>query len=468
MDRKEQHTRDLLRRWISGDITAREESELRRAAQEDEALRDAFAGYEANADEDHNARLARIRARSSGKRAGGRVRSLVAWRVAAAVLLLLAVAWWLVPISQDNAMSAPLAVEETTSAKDEAIAETEPALPPETQSDAVVAELDDFPEVSSGTSSPDRARDEAPVVIEGDGELILAMEESEPGVGLTSEADMVASEPAAFSDVSISAGAEDLGRLDSDSALADVVALEVEEVPQDPLVVSPSAPPPPAAAEKRSFPTQNQGYPTRLDERYRVSNVGPPVANEGYRIIEGKVLDSEGYPLIGASVIEEGTANGTVTDFDGFYRLAVDQDNASLKATYTGYEAQLIAIAQENEVDIIMEESGMLLDEVVVTGLGVRQQEERANAAGSVAPLDGFRALRRYINEQTPVNTPRVRITVQFVVEADGTLRDFEVLNSTNTAYNDFAIQLLQNGPAWQIEEGDPPITAVYVVRLKG
>lgn len=470
MDRKEQHKRDLLRRWISGELTAREEAELRRAAQEDEVLRDAFAGYEATAEEDHAARLARLRSKTQ-RSAGAKRRPLVVWRAAAAVLLLLAAAWWLIPNVQDNAMSAPMAMEESSDA-DEGSAfgdsEAEDLILTEQAAEPAIAAGDESPEIDFEDATLTIARDDTPV-IESDDELIaealneITTEESAPGGAAPDFSESFTTTYSVPIDQITANQLTDSFQVEYE---ADAVAIEVEEAPADPLEVSPPAPPP--AAAKRSFPTQNQGYPTRLEDRMRATNAGPVVANNGFRVIEGKVLDGEGYPLIGASVIEQGTANGTITDFDGFYRIAVAENQASLLVNYTGYESQLVDLAEENELDIIMAESVALLDEVVVTGLGARQERQQASVAGSVGPTGGFRALRRYINDQTPVNTPRARIRVQFVVQADGSLTNLEVLNSTNTAYNDFAVELLQNGPAWQIEEGEAPIKAVYVVRLKG
>ena len=55
-------------------------------------------------------------------------------------------------------------------------------------------------------------------------------------------------------------------------------------------------------------------------------------------IISGNVTDSKGNPLPGASVVEVGTSNGTTTDFDGNFKLAVDNENATLEVSFIGFK----------------------------------------------------------------------------------------------------------------------------------
>ena len=454
MDRKQQHKRDLLRRWISGDITAKEEGELRQAAREDELLRDALAGYDQHAEADHAGSIKRLRSQLAPK-AKGRVRTLYMWQAAAAVLLLLAVSWWLFTPAFENAMAPTMAadqVEERSAAKD-AITETaesapstpvKPTVPASAPAEQVEREPN-FPQSISETPIASRIEAEelqepAPIEdsIENFADFTLALDS---GAG-SSEEEPVPSD-----------------------AEADV--LEVQDDAEVAYEVAPSAPPAPPISQTYSSPAQNQGFPARIDDRTRVLNSGAPVAQEGFRIIEGTVMDSEGYPLIGATVLEYGTSNGTVTDFDGYYRLTVPLTGATLAASYTGFDIQQVAVGGENQVNIVLQE-GTVLDEVVVTELGESRRQKRINATGTAAPEEGFRALKRYIDGRTPVNTPRARIRLQFVLQADGQLTDFQVLNSTNTALNNFAIELLQNGPAWEVTEGTAPLRVVYTVKLKG
>ena len=91
----------------------------------------------------------------------------------------------------------------------------------------------------------------------------------------------------------------------------------------------------------------------------------------GQRTVSGKVTDIDGIPLIGANIAAKGAEGlGTITDVDGMFSLKVPGNIATLVVSYTGYETQEVAISSSNVVNVTMSE-GKLLDEIVVTALGV-------------------------------------------------------------------------------------------------
>ncbi|MDR0814960.1 MAG: TonB-dependent receptor [Bacteroidales bacterium] len=102
--------------------------------------------------------------------------------------------------------------------------------------------------------------------------------------------------------------------------------------------------------------------------------------------ITGTVLDAQGETIIGANVIEKGTANnGSITDIDGKFTLSV-APNATLVITYIGYKAQEIAVGKQTNLQITLSEDAQGLDEVVVIAYGV---QKKASLTGSVASLKG-------------------------------------------------------------------------------
>ena len=102
------------------------------------------------------------------------------------------------------------------------------------------------------------------------------------------------------------------------------------------------------------------------------------------RTITGTATDADnGEPLIGASVVVEGTAKGAITDFDGKYSLEVPDGYTSLVFSYTGYSTMTVAIGTSNVLDVKLS-AGTLLDEVVVVGYGTVQKRD---ITGSVASL---------------------------------------------------------------------------------
>lgn len=99
--------------------------------------------------------------------------------------------------------------------------------------------------------------------------------------------------------------------------------------------------------------------------------------------VQGTVVDPAGEPLIGASVLAQGSAVGTATDFDGNFSLDVNPD-ASLVVSYVGYNTQTVAVEGRTSIKIVLQENTVVLEEVVAIGYGVVKKED---ATGSVAMI---------------------------------------------------------------------------------
>ena len=91
------------------------------------------------------------------------------------------------------------------------------------------------------------------------------------------------------------------------------------------------------------------------------------------RTVSGIVNDSGGEALIGANVLVKGTTLGTVTDIDGSFSLQVPDGSNTLVVSYTGFETQEFDVANQSTITIALQE-GELLDEVVVTALGIERE----------------------------------------------------------------------------------------------
>lgn len=103
-------------------------------------------------------------------------------------------------------------------------------------------------------------------------------------------------------------------------------------------------------------------------------------------VVKGVVKDATGEAVIGASIIEKGTTNGTVTDVDGAYTLSNLKDNSTLVFSYIGYSPIEVAVNGRKTIDVTMKEDAELLDEVVVVGYGV---QKKASVTGSVSSIKG-------------------------------------------------------------------------------
>lgn len=100
------------------------------------------------------------------------------------------------------------------------------------------------------------------------------------------------------------------------------------------------------------------------------------------QIVNGLVVDVNGEPVIGASVVEKGTTNGGITDINGKFTLNV-KPGSTLQISFVGYQTQEIKATKT--VKVVLKEDSELLSEVVVVGYGT---QKKANLTGAVATVD--------------------------------------------------------------------------------
>lgn len=99
---------------------------------------------------------------------------------------------------------------------------------------------------------------------------------------------------------------------------------------------------------------------------------------QSVRGISGTVI-SEGEPLIGASVVEKGTTNGTLTDVDGKFTLSV-KENATIEVSYIGFTSKTFAVGQQTVFNVELKEEANVLNEVVAIGYGVQKKKLNTGA----------------------------------------------------------------------------------------
>ncbi|MDE5636003.1 MAG: carboxypeptidase-like regulatory domain-containing protein, partial [Muribaculaceae bacterium] len=103
--------------------------------------------------------------------------------------------------------------------------------------------------------------------------------------------------------------------------------------------------------------------------------------------VTGTVSDPSGEPLIGVSVIVSGTPSGTTTDFDGKFNIKADP-KGRLRFSYVGFETREIDIDGRQVIDVVLEESPEMLDEVVVIGYGTMDKKELTSAISHISEKD--------------------------------------------------------------------------------
>ena len=93
------------------------------------------------------------------------------------------------------------------------------------------------------------------------------------------------------------------------------------------------------------------------------------------KTISGTVSDESGLPLPGVNIVVKGTTNGTQTDFDGNYTITASAGDV-LAFTYLGLKSQEVTVGTSNTINVTMMEDAAVLDEVVVTALGIKREEK--------------------------------------------------------------------------------------------
>lgn len=100
--------------------------------------------------------------------------------------------------------------------------------------------------------------------------------------------------------------------------------------------------------------------------------------------LSGVVVDSQGEPIIGASVTIKGTTNGVITDYDGNFALSNFKDTDMLTISYVGYEEQEILIGTKRSLKVVLNPRDQVLDDVTVIGYGVQKKRDISSAISSV------------------------------------------------------------------------------------
>lgn len=168
--------------------------------------------------------------------------------------------------------------------------------------------------------------------------------------------------------------------------------------------------------------------------------------------VRGTVKDVTGEPIIGASILLQGTTSGVVTDYDGNFSIQAP-GNGTLVISYVGYITQTIAIQNRNSIEVILQEDMELLDEVVVIGYATgstrtisgaveKVGREDMNAGVIVNPLDALKGKVAGVNIQKTGGDPtagsaiRIRGTTSLsggndpLVVIDGVFGDLALLNA--------------------------------------
>ncbi len=125
---------------------------------------------------------------------------------------------------------------------------------------------------------------------------------------------------------------------------------------------------------------KNTGYSFKIENKHVIIFTQQKPQIEKRHQISGQILDVNGEAIAGANVVEKGTANGTITDLNGYFTLDVSA-GSSLLISYIGYTSSEITIGSQQHITIKLLEDTEILDEVVVVGYGT---QKKVNLTGAI------------------------------------------------------------------------------------
>jgi len=172
------------------------------------------------------------------------------------------------------------------------------------------------------------------------------------------------------------------------------------------------------------------------------------------RTVTGVVNDN-GEPIPGATVRLKGTDIVTQTDMNGRFRLPAVPDKAVLDIAFIGYQTKELKLRKTDSLVIAMVPNTNSLNEVVVTGYGVKKEDSDDQDA---RPAGGWTELRKYLkdNAHSPDGKTGV-VKLSFMINADNSLSGFKIIKSLSAKTDTAAIQLVQDGPRWLKSIGSQP-----------
>jgi TonB family protein len=204
--------------------------------------------------------------------------------------------------------------------------------------------------------------------------------------------------------------------------------------------------------EERKSAKKKSAAPAVAADKSDVSGLASSVSQN---VIRGQVTSAEdGSALSGVNVIIKGSSIGTVTDSQGNYEIEVNNLNPTLQYAFIGLKSTEVSPEDRKEVNVKMAVDVAQLSEVVVTGY--RGGGKPISLTVDLAhPEGGNRAYKQYLErnmhypQEAKVNKIEGRVTIEFMVESDGTLSNFNILNGIGYGCDEELIRLVKEGPKW-------------------
>lgn len=439
-----------LKKWLSGDLTRVEEAELWKLAESDPFLADALAGLESQPEINHALHLSNIEVRLAERARQNRGESVIemghqqeakvipmgSWRRVAAIAALLVIGltgMWFIG-NMNNSLSTVAMEDNSTSTR-------------ATESMKVIEPVEKV-------SEEEMAEEEDAIIEEHENELIPKKQKEITN----SSSNQTQTKPRKKTTTTQAKRTPPIAQSEKPIAQSDT------EMAAAPPAIAPE---PYDASSARIEAMPRRSIPSEETDA--------AITRSTINAVQGVVKDENGEPLIGASVVEKGTDNGTVTDFAGAFSFELEKEAADLEIKYTGFQSETVPVQSlTTPIDITLTQSNVTLDEVVVTEMAIPQS--KANVATSAStigkedirgskkkkkttakPIRGFKKFEKYIknNLQYPAAARAIghfrTVSLRFQLDANGMPTNIVVTNPLpdDLGFEKEAIRLLKEGGQW-------------------
>jgi outer membrane biosynthesis protein TonB len=170
----------------------------------------------------------------------------------------------------------------------------------------------------------------------------------------------------------------------------------------------------PVAVAEKEEAAEPDISPSNEPARSAIMRKSPAAPAKSRKVISGMVVDNNGDAMPGVTVTEKGTGNGTVSDVNGKFMLALQDTSSRLNLSFIGYKPIELKADASTKDKIVMEEDLVALNEVVVTGYGTQR---KADATGAVSSINFDEDSKKSASEQPVITKP---------VPPGGSLRAFK------------------------------------------
>jgi hypothetical protein len=226
----------------------------------------------------------------------------------------------------------------------------------------------------------------------------------------------------------------------------------------------------------------------------RKSEAAAPASIETGRTVpaKAKVVDMQGNPLPGVTVLEKGSTHGTVTDMDGMFSLQSFDTGSVLELSYIGFTPVERNAKDVAGTEIPMNEDLVALDEVVVVGYGAQKKQDLTGAVAGVSvedfspsehaegydfvnpipPGGSAKAFKKWVYErldETVLNSvaEKQKVIVNFTVQEDGSLSDVHIKETVPEPLAEEFRRIISQSPRWKPAMKDKvPVVAKVAIRF--